>query len=49
MTTVMRDGAKPELLAKNVLSDVERIYGIAAVDGALLLRSGSNLIKLSEQ
>jgi outer membrane protein assembly factor BamB len=49
VTTVMRDGAKPELIARNVLSEVERIYGIAAVDGALLLRSGRKLIKLSEQ
>jgi outer membrane protein assembly factor BamB len=49
ITTVMRDGAKPETIAKNVLSEVERIYGIAAVDGALLLRSGRKLIKLSEQ
>jgi outer membrane protein assembly factor BamB len=49
VTTVMRDGAKPEPMAKNLLSEVERIYGIAAVDGALLLRSGRKLIKLSEQ
>jgi outer membrane protein assembly factor BamB len=49
VTSVMREGAKPELITKNVLSEVERIYGIAAVDNALLLRSGRKLIKLSEQ
>jgi outer membrane protein assembly factor BamB len=48
ITTVMRDGGRPEQIAKNSLSDIERIYGIAAVDGALLLRSGRQLIKLSE-
>jgi outer membrane protein assembly factor BamB len=48
VTTVMRDGAKPEIIARNVLSDVERIYGIAVVDGELLLRSGRRLIKVSE-
>jgi outer membrane protein assembly factor BamB len=48
ITTVMRDGGRPEQIAKNPLSDIERIYGIAAVDGALLLRSGRQLIKLSE-
>lgn len=49
VTTVMREGAKPEEIAKNSLSNLERIYGVAAVDGALLLRSGNKLIKLSEQ
>ncbi len=39
--------AKFEQLAVNELTGVERIYGIAAVDQALLLRSGRRLIKLS--
>ncbi len=49
VTTVMREGAKPELIARNVLSEVEHLYGVAAVDGALLLRSGRMLIKVSER
>lgn len=46
-TFVLRAGAKFEQLAVNTLSEVERVYGIAAVDQALLLRSGRMLIKLS--
>lgn len=46
-THVLRAGAKFELLAANELTGVERIYGVAAVDRALLLRSGRKLIKLS--
>jgi hypothetical protein len=42
----MRDGEKSEPITKNILSEVERVYGVAAVDGALLLRSGRRLIKL---
>jgi outer membrane protein assembly factor BamB len=48
-TFVMRAGAKMEQLAMNELSGVERVYGVAAVDRALLLRSGRKLIKLSER
>jgi outer membrane protein assembly factor BamB len=48
-TFVMRAGAKMEQLAVNELSGVERVYGVAAVDRALLLRSGRKLIKLSER
>ncbi|MGH9803282.1 MAG: PQQ-binding-like beta-propeller repeat protein, partial [Blastocatellia bacterium] len=48
-TFVMRAGAKFEQLAVNLLSEAERIYGIAAVDRVLLLRSGRNLIKLGER
>jgi outer membrane protein assembly factor BamB len=47
-TFVMRAGAKLEQLAMNELSGVERVYGVAAVDRALLLRSGRKLIKLAE-
>jgi hypothetical protein len=45
----MRAGAKIEQMAMNELSGVDRIYGVAAVNYALLLRSGRKLIKLSEQ
>lgn len=48
-TFVLRAGAKFEQLAVNELAGVERIYGIAAVDRALLLRSGRKLIKLGER
>ncbi len=44
-TLVVKAGAQYEELAKNMLP-TERIYGVAAVDGALLLRSGRKLIKL---
>lgn len=36
-------------MAVNELSGVERVYGVAAVDRALPLRSGRKLIKLSER
>jgi outer membrane protein assembly factor BamB len=48
-TFVMRAGAKMEQMAMNELSGVERVYGVAAVDRALLLRSGRKLIKLGER
>jgi outer membrane protein assembly factor BamB len=48
-THVLRAGAKFEQLAVNTLSEVERVYGVAAVDGALFLRSGRKLIKLSSK
>jgi len=48
-TFVMRAGAKLDQLAMNELSGVERVYGVAAVEGALLLRSGRKLIKLSKR
>ncbi len=44
-TVVVKAGAQYEELAKNTLP-LERIYGVAVVDGALLLRSGRKLIKL---
>jgi outer membrane protein assembly factor BamB len=46
-TAVMRAGEKMERLAMNELSGVERVYGVAAVDHALLIRSGRRLVKLS--
>jgi outer membrane protein assembly factor BamB len=48
-TIVLRAGAKYEELAVNTIKDLERVYGVAAVDGALLLRSGKKLIRLSER
>lgn len=48
-TFVIRAGAKLDQLAMNELSGAERVYGVAAVEGALLLRSGRKLIKLSER
>lgn len=45
VTVVVKAGPQYEELAKNTLP-LERVYGVAAVDGALLLRSGRKLIKL---
>ncbi len=47
-THVLRAGAKFEQLAVNTLTEVERVYGVAAMDGALFLRSGRKLIKLRQ-
>lgn len=47
-TFVVRSGSQLEVLAENTLSDVERVYGIAAVNNSFLLRLGRKLIKLSE-
>jgi len=46
-TVVLQAGRQYEQLALNTL-DVERIYGVAAVEGTLLLRSGKKLICLRE-
>lgn len=48
-TFVIRAGQKYEQLAENSISDLERIYGVAAVDDALFLRSGRRLIRLSKR
>lgn len=48
-TVVLRAGPKYEALALNTLKDWQTTYGVAAVDGALLLRSGKRLVRLSEQ
>lgn len=45
VTFVVTASAQYEELAQNTLP-TDRIYGVAAVDGALLLRSGRKLIKL---
>lgn len=44
VTEVWRAGPKPERLAKNELAAPDRIYGVAAVDGAILIRQSSRLI-----
>ena len=46
-TFVLRAGAKFEQLAANELTGVERVYGVAATDQSLLLRSGRKLVRLS--
>jgi outer membrane protein assembly factor BamB len=46
---VLRAGEKLEVLAENRLSIEGRIYGVASVDGALLVRTGRRLIRLSEE
>jgi outer membrane protein assembly factor BamB len=45
-TVVAQAGDQFKALAKNKL-ELERIYGIAALDGALLLRSGRKLVKVT--
>ncbi len=40
------DAAEPVELARNTLTGSERLYGVAAVDGALLLRTGRELIRI---
>ena len=40
------DTAEPVELARNRLSVSERLYGVAAVDGALFVRTGRELIRI---
>ena len=40
------DAAEPIELARNTLRVSERVYGVAAVDGALLVRTGRELIRI---
>ena len=40
------DTAEPIELARNSLTVSERVYGVAAVDGALLVRTGRELIRI---
>lgn len=47
-THVLRAGDKVERLAQNHLSIEGRVYGVASVDNALLIRTGRRLIRLSE-
>jgi outer membrane protein assembly factor BamB len=47
-TVVYRAGPEKERLAENTLTLEGRIYGVAAVHGALIVRSGSKLWRLSD-
>ncbi len=40
------DAAEPIELARNTLTVSERVYGVAAVDGAFLVRTGRELIRI---
>ena len=40
------DAAEPIELARNALTVSERLYGVAAVDGALFVRTGRELIRI---
>lgn len=48
VTVVLKAGPQLAELARNTLP-TERIYGVAAVEGALLLRTGRQLLRLSTQ
>ena len=43
------DAAEPLELARNSLTVSERVYGVAAVDGALLVRTGRELIRIGRR
>ncbi len=45
---VVREGAALEKLAENRFPVEGRVYGVAAVDGALLFRAGSRLVRLGK-
>ena len=45
-TILAADMAEPLELASNSLTVPERVYGVAAVDGALLVRTGRELIRI---
>ena len=45
-TILAADVAEPIELARNSLTAPDRVYGVAAVDGALLVRTGRELIRI---
>ena len=45
-TVLAADVAEPIELARNALTVPDRVYGAAAVDGALLVRTGGELIRI---
>ena len=45
-TILTADVAEPIELARNSLTAPDRVYGVAAVDGALLVRTGRELIRI---
>jgi outer membrane protein assembly factor BamB len=48
MTTVVAAGAKLNVLAKNVLQTADRVYGVAAVDARLVIRTSNRLVCIAE-
>jgi outer membrane protein assembly factor BamB len=48
-TLVLKAGAKLDELALNELPTTDKVYGVAAVKGALLIRTGTTLIKVQER
>ena len=48
MTIVLRDDGTKEPLAENKLSIEGRVYGVASVDRAFVIRTGSELICVRE-
>ncbi|MEM6455259.1 MAG: PQQ-binding-like beta-propeller repeat protein [Acidobacteriota bacterium] len=47
-TTVLRHGeAGPEVVAENALPTDDRVYGVAAVEGAFFVRTGATLIAVA--
>lgn len=45
---VLAGGKEPKKLAENTLTTEDRVYGVAAVDGAFFVRAGSHLWRISE-
>jgi outer membrane protein assembly factor BamB len=45
-TVVVKPGPEPEVLARNALPVKGRVYGVAAVEGAFLVRTGTKLVKV---
>lgn len=43
-TMVIKPGAEPTVVSQNTLTIEGRVYGVAPVDGAFLIRSGKKLI-----
>ncbi len=48
VTVVFKAGREPQRVAENTLTIEDRVYGIAAVNEAFFVRSGSRLMKISE-
>lgn len=48
-TTVLRNGTNgPEKVAESKLTVTGRVYGVAAVDGAIVVRTGDRLVRLGK-
>jgi hypothetical protein len=46
--TVVKAGRELEVLAENKLAVKGRVYGVAAVEGAFLVRTGTALIRVGK-